>query len=270
MNHCIKCGKEIVDGELFCIECSLNPGSSLFEEPRQMTQTRGRMQTPQPVRRPVAQTVDIIPPEEKKPAAVKLKVALAVVSVLLAAALGLMIWQQGRVRVERTRLETREADLLLQAAEADELRVELEGLNGQLAELKAEIEEKEAEIADLEKQLSGSMSSQSQSEYDLSTTQAELARLQEENEQLLLLEEELSEQVDTLSADLEALEQESAAYEAKANFMDNYVVFVENNNSGYYHTYDCGNFSKKNFWAYSRKLAESNGFEPCPVCGGRP
>ena len=34
MNQCIKCSKEIPEGELFCIECSLNPGSSLFEEDR--------------------------------------------------------------------------------------------------------------------------------------------------------------------------------------------------------------------------------------------
>ena len=26
MNQCIKCGVEIPEGELFCIECSLNPG----------------------------------------------------------------------------------------------------------------------------------------------------------------------------------------------------------------------------------------------------
>ena len=53
-------------------------------------------------------------------------------------------------------------------------------------------------------------------------------------------------------------------------FMDNYVVFVENNGSRVYHTYDCPEFSKSNFWAYSRKLAEAQGFNPCPTCGGVP
>ena len=27
MNTCIKCGREIPDGELFCRECALNPGA---------------------------------------------------------------------------------------------------------------------------------------------------------------------------------------------------------------------------------------------------
>ena len=29
MTTCIKCGKEIPDGELFCAECGLNPGAAL-------------------------------------------------------------------------------------------------------------------------------------------------------------------------------------------------------------------------------------------------
>ena len=28
MNTCIKCGREIPDGELFCNDCALNPGTS--------------------------------------------------------------------------------------------------------------------------------------------------------------------------------------------------------------------------------------------------
>ena len=54
MNRCIKCGREIAAGELFCIECSLNPGSSLFEDPKPAERHPtpvGRMQTPKPVKR---------------------------------------------------------------------------------------------------------------------------------------------------------------------------------------------------------------------------
>ena len=50
--------------------------------------------------------------------------------------------------------------------------------------------------------------------------------------------------------------------------MDSYVVFVNNDGTGLYHRYDCGTFLKSNFWAYSRKLAQNNGYTACPVCGG--
>jgi len=95
---------------------------------------------------------------------------------------------------------------------------------------------------------------------------SQTAELQEEIDSLLVTQEELLETQEKLTTALEGAE----IYRKKAQFMDSYVVFVENNNSGYYHTYDCEAFAKKSFWAYSRKLAESNGFKPCPDCGGTP
>lgn len=269
MNRCIKCGREIPTGELFCIECSLNPGSSLFEEPtpaERHSSPVGRMQTPRPVKRLAPQPVAVAKKEKNPSGKGGLIAALVLVSLLLAALVVFVLWQYNDLKVERTRLETKEADMLLREKEKEELQLQLEDLNGQMEELHATIAQKDEEIQELKTKLSGSQSSQSQSAYDLTTAQAELERLEEENKQLLLLEEELEDDIKALTEALTAAE----AYKVKANFMDSYVVFVENNGSRVYHTYDCGEFSKSNFWAYSRKLAESNGFSPCSVCGGKP
>lgn len=269
MNRCIKCGREIPAGELFCIECSLNPGSSLFEEPRQQerhTIPVGRMQTPKPVKRTASQPVAVAKPEKKRPRNTGLKIALTLVSILLVAVVGCVVWQYDNLKVEWTRLETKEADMLLREKEKEELELQLEALNQQMETLNGTISQKDDEIRSLKTQLSGSQSSQSQSEYDLTTTQAELERLEEENKQLLLLEQDLEDDIKALTEALEAAE----PYKVKSEFMDSYVVFVQNDDSRVYHTYDCESFTKSNFWAYSRKLAESNGFDPCPICGGRP
>ena len=85
-------------------------------------------------------------------------------------------------------------------------------------------------------------------------------------EELLLLEEEKEAEIKELNAQLTAMD----AHKEKSAFLDKYVVFVVNDDSRVYHTYDCPQFTKKDFWAYSRKLAESNGFAPCPTCGGTP
>lgn len=261
MNQCIKCGRQIPEGELFCLECSLNPGSSLFEEPRPAP--TGRMQAPKP--RTAAPAVSVAVKERDKKKNTGLKAALALVSILLALVVGFLAWQYGDIKVERTRLETKEADLLLREKEKEELELQIGELNVQLEDLNKAVEEKEQEIKTLRAQLTGSQSSQSQSQYDLSTTQAELTRLEEENKQLLLLEEELEGQIKGLTAALEATKE----FAEKAEFLDSYVVFVENDDSRVYHTYDCARFSKKNFWAYSRKLAEASGFGPCSTCGGK-
>lgn len=270
MNVCIKCGRQIAEGELFCLECGLNPGSSLFEEPRPAPV--GRMQAPKPMKPTPQPRAAVAAPERKAKAKPKskskntgLKVAFSFVCILLVLVVGFVVWQYGDMKVERTRLETKEADLLLREKEKEELQLQVEDLNSQLESLYVTIEEKETEIKELKALLSGSQSSQSQSEYDRSTIQLELERLEEENKQLLLLEEELEAEIKELSASVEA----AKPYAEKAKFLDDYVVFVVNDDSRVYHTYDCPRFIKRDFWAYSRKLAESNGFKPCATCQGK-
>ena len=46
MTTCIKCGKEIPDGELFCAECGLNPGAAPSRPRPSAAAQPGRMQTP--------------------------------------------------------------------------------------------------------------------------------------------------------------------------------------------------------------------------------
>ena len=111
-------------------------------------------------------------------------------------------------------------------------------------------------------------SSASQSQYDLSEQQKELEKATDENaaleEQVTALEKEN----DRLRADYDTLYAAVDAQSKKLRFMDSYVVFIEDDGTGNYHRYDCGKFSKKNFWAYSRKLAERQGYTPCAQCFG--
>ena len=157
MNRCIKCGREIATGELFCIECSLNPGSSLFEEPKvpeRHPAPTGRMQTPKPARRTSVRTATVAAPERKRGSNVGLKVALVLVCLLLVASLAAMVWQHNEMQVEWTRLQTKEADMLLREKEKEELQLEIEDLNRQLGELNALIAEKDGQILSLKAQLS--------------------------------------------------------------------------------------------------------------------
>ena len=147
-----------------------------------------------------------------------------------------------------------------------ELNEEVRELTTQLETSQQIIAARELSLKELEDALSGNESTMSQTQYDLATQKVELERLKTEHTELQLRAADLETK---LAEAVEALER-ARDYEAKANFMDDYVVFVENDRSGHYHTYDCANFPKNSFWAYSRKLAESNGYTPCPTCGGRP
>ena len=266
---CIKCGKEIPEGELFCASCSLNLQTEAEERLGAVRPPApsGRMQKPVPVRRTPPQPMG---PQVQNSGKHGLKTALVVVSLLLAASLGFLAWQYGNILVEKNRLRTQENNLLVRAEEADAMQQQIDDLTKELDDAEQLLAARAENIQQLEKQLSGSQSSQNQSEYDLSTAQGQLDQLTEENRQLLDMTEELEDQVEALEAEKKTLEEALLAtkpYVEKANFMDDYVVFVEDDGTGLYHSYDCEHFTKSKFWAYSRRLAEANGYHPCPLCG---
>ena len=67
MTTCIKCGRPVADGELFCAQCGLNPGELELDgesRPERHAAPAGRMQKPQ---RPAPQ------PAPKKPVSAPVK-----------------------------------------------------------------------------------------------------------------------------------------------------------------------------------------------------
>ncbi len=271
--NCIKCGREIPDGELFCVACSLAP------EKREISATRQQHRTAAP--RPVSGKKRLPAPQPKSaPKPKKLKkhvsgpaIAIVLLSVFLAAALGFIGLSYGYLTQERARMRTREADLLVRENEAAGLEREKESLTQQLAAAQENVKRLETEVDRLERQLNDSEGSVSQAEYDMSSQQQELERLTSENQDLLDAADELDRQVKNLTREVTALEERvetltasNALFKERSDFMDNYVVFVNNDGSKLYHSYSCRYFSRQNFWAYSRKLAESNGFSPCKEC----
>ena len=271
MTTCIKCGKEIPDGELFCAECGLNPGAAPPRPRPSAAAQPGRMQTPvrraEPLR-PAEQR----PPEpaakpekkEKRPGR-----ALTVCACIVAAvSLGLAIWQFSGLARQRRAIRLREDDLAEREKRLTTLETQIDDLT---AELAAEEEKTAAQMRQIETLLAtvdSAESSANQSQYDLSEQQKELEKTTDENatleEQVTALEREN----ERLRADYDTLYAAVDAQSKKLRFMDSYVVFVEDDGTGNYHRYDCGKFLKKNFWAYSRKLAERQGYTPCAQCFG--
>ena len=190
MNQCIKCGVEIPAGELFCLECSLNPGSSLFDNPRSAdrhTLPIGRMQTPQPAKRkPVQSQIQTVRIVEKKRAGAGTVLTIVLLTLLLIASVGFQIWQYGDIQAEKNRLRAKEADLALRQTEIENLYDQLEELTAKLDAAQMSLAVKEQEIQDLSTRLANSQSSQNQGAYDLDTAQKELETLELEKQQLTI------------------------------------------------------------------------------------
>src|SRR5699024_11053031 len=195
--------------------------SDTAEAPR-VPAPAGRMQKPVPVKRTAPQMQG---PQVQAPRRTGMSIALAIVSILLAASLGFLAWQYGNIFVERNRLRTRENAIVAQEKQIEDLEQQIKTLTTELTETEQMLAARNETIKDLQAQLSSSQSSQTQSEFDLSNAQDQLDQLTEENRQLLTMAEDLEAEIAALEeskASLETALDHAKSYEEKANFMDSY------------------------------------------------
>ena len=52
----------------------------------------------------------------------------------------------------------------------------------------------------------------------------------------------------------------------KAEFFDSHIVFVQEDETNYYHCYDCESFTRNGYRAYNKQQAVFLGYTPCPHC----
>lgn len=266
MNTCIKCGREIPDGELFCNDCALNPGASETVQ-KPAPALSGRMQKPvvhPPKPKPQPQPVQPTPPKRRTGHGV----VIAILCVFTVLSLFLSIYLLANSASQRVSLRLRESDLEEREQHLTVLEQSLSDTQQELLDAKDELSQQAQTIEELQRSFSSAQSTVSQTQYDMTTQQAELERATQENKALQQENEALEQSVETLTATNEELASSNRLFLSKSKFMDSYVVFVENDGSGLYHKYGCDDFAQTSFWAYSRKLAEANGYKPCPRCFG--
>lgn len=99
----------------------------------------------------------------------------------------------------------------------------------------------------------------------MTTQQAELERVTAEKEALETENTSLTQSIETLTSTNEELASTNRHYVTKSKFMDAYVVFVENDGTGYYHKYGCDYFAQTSFWAYSRSSPRPTATPPARI-----
>lgn len=267
--YCLRCGREIPDGELFCQSCAKKP-IEREQEPR--------VPVKQPEAAPLHQPEEIPEPSVKRRNRLIIPfLCVCLLTVLAGAFTGYMYHQ---MQQQKASYRVKEANLAIRENEISDLQSNYEDVVAQLEEAKETISEKEQELAALQKQMIDQQSAASQNEYDAAAAQQALEQLQQENSDLNQENTDLNQekdelqttltekiaQLETANVNLEAMTTKYNTAKAKADFLDSYVVFVNNNGTKLYHSYDCSDFTKSNFWAYSRKLAENYGYTACPKC----
>ena len=157
--NCIKCGREIPEGELFCAACSLAPAHKEAAHPpaaRQQRKPTKRAAPLPPSKRPVQKR----PAEPEKKRSLRAAVAIVLLSLMLALSLTYIGLSYNRLAQDRGRLRTREADLQVRENEIAGLEREWETMSQQLAaaqesekKLRAEVERLSRQLNDSQRQL---------------------------------------------------------------------------------------------------------------------
>ncbi|MDD6023741.1 MAG: hypothetical protein PUC06_05815 [Oscillospiraceae bacterium] len=205
---------------------------------------------------------------------------------LLAAFIGTLcglIYVVGNTANMRAQLRRAQSDEATAVENAEGLEAQITELQTNLEEARTDAKEKAEEVKALTAQIADMESSVNQTTYDKESAQRQLEEAQTEltalNTEITDLETKLSDAESQLEAantalseaqeENKALTDANAALTAETEFYDSYVVFVMTTATDkYYHKFDCPNFTQKSFLAYSTKLAESNGYIPCPICVG--
>lgn len=305
--NCPICGHKMEPNDAFCSNCG-NFSLPLKEDRRTVpvvntppgTPTEGsalvdppappKDQEPQKAPKKVAER--LYPPQEaaapkEGPAPQKpnksLKVVAIIACLVAAAATAVAVYVMLNTSALRVQLNKAQQESSSAQASLTSLENQVSSLTGDLDTAKTDKQSLSDQIAALETQIADLETTVNQSQYDKDAAQRDLESVQEQLTEAQATQEELQTQLTQAQEDLESAQAENeslteenesltakvSAYESEVSFYNSYVVFVMLNDSDkYYHKYSCSNFTGRNFLAYSTKLAEANGYSPCPVCIG--
>lgn len=87
----------------------------------------------------------------------------------------------------------------------------------------------------------------------------EVAGLEDSNSSLQSENDRLEDKVDSLEA-------QARTDKEMIDFVNEHVVFIEDDGTELYHKYDCIRFKGESFWAYNTVAAENRGYTPCYYC----
>ncbi len=228
---CLRCGAELNESAVFCTACSKVTSVPLPSSPY----LNKKIQLP---KRKPAQNVRKAEP--KKPAKKETRVGRWI---LISALLFLL-----------------SASLLLQGVY---LYNKKESFAAEVARLQS-VEDECVRLTEMLRQAQEDAMALEKELEDLGTdsylrTREELKLSQEENTRLT---EELSraqESIRDLESRLELLRE-------KTEFFDTYIVFLQEDGTDYFHSFDCEKFIRHSYRAYNKQQALALGYLPCPNC----
>ncbi len=95
---------------------------------------------------------------------------------------------------------------------------------------------------------------------------SEITELKSEYSALKSKNSELKRECSDLQSEIEELQAQLNQVPDRLKFYDEFIVFVEDDGTDFYHKYECDKFKGEDFWAYNIEQAIWRDYKPCPLC----
>ena len=228
---CIRCGTELQDSKVFCPDCNKITSVPLTPSPYMSRKiVIPKRKPPQS-----AKKAETKAPAKKEPHASRW-ILLSGVLLLLTA---LMILQGAYNYREKSALATEVARLQSVEDECVRLTDKLRQAQDSVAALEYEVKQLGSDAYLMARQ--------------------DLRKAEEKNAQL---EAELS----RTKTDLAVSAKQMELMKEKTDFFDTYIVFVQEDSTDLFHSFDCETFTRHGYKAYNKQQAVYLGYSPCPHC----
>lgn len=280
---CPRCNAKMEPGDAFCQNC----GSFTMSVDEKEFHNEAPREAPKKIY-PGTQFIPATEPSVPAADTRKLKKLCVLLGILAAITTILFLVILATTSTLKAQLRKAQSDTQAAQAAVADLEEQITKLNTSMDGYRGENDALSDQVTSLTGQVNSMETSVNQSQYDkeaaernLENAEAELKSLGEtivelqkelkDTEAKLTvannLADDLSENNDLLTQERDRMKEENKDLNKELAFYETYIVFVlRNDENKYYHTKNCEDFSPSGFYAYNKKLAESNGYVPCPKC----
>ncbi len=273
--NCLRCGRTIADDATFCDEClktvRLPLQTSEFLSDRIILPVRTETERPEPARASEKKKTKKTEKAEKQPqkrpkGLIRAVVLLSLLCALLLGAGGYAASQYSDWLAEKNRVRVQQEEFDRLSARLAEAQSALTDEQERSRSLWQEVQTREDEIDGLKQDINTYRAQSAETDAAVQTLQDENLQLNQQLRDYIADVRSLEGTISYLRRSLQSANDSNAVLQEKSDFIDAHVVFIEDDGTKYYHTYDCSRFAKKGYWVYGRNTAEAKGYAPCPYC----
>lgn len=270
--NCLRCGRTVAEDASFCDEClktvRLPLEKSEFLSDRVILPPRGEAVKTEILRAPEKKKAKKAEkqPQKRPKGLIRAVVLLSLTCALLLGVVGYAVLHYSDWLREKNRVRVQQEEYDRLCGQLAEAQSDLVDEQERSRSLWQEAQSKDDEISTLKQDINTYRAQNAETDAAIQSLTDENLQLNQQIKDYLADVRSLEGTISYLRRTLQTANSENQTLREKSDFIDAHVVFVEDDGTKYYHTYECSRFVRKGYWAFSRNIAEAKGYAPCPYC----